>query len=472
MKPAPATFSIMRHQILHILCLCAILLTSCNGKKAARNEVAADAAPDTLRVATLYGPTSYFNYRGQKMGFDYENVKRFADEEGMVLDLHVAPSLQALLEMMEKGEAQLAAYPIPLIEEYKGSLRHCGHREVTWQVLVQPAGKHLLTDVTELVGKSIYVEKDSKYHYRLKNLNQELGGGIDIVPISLDSLITEDLLEMVENGEIPMTVIDSDIAELNKSYYPRLDTGMKISLEQYSSWAVGKNCDSLAARIDRWEKRGDNSEALRTVYKKYFEMSKLPLPYEDPASAFGLKARKDGGISPFDEIFKRHSAIPGYDWRLLAAIGFNESRFDNNVESWAGAKGLMQIMPSTAEEMGVRIETLRNPEKNILAAARLLKKLDNDFKEKIPDDDERLRFVVASYNSGQGHIYDAMALAEKYGLNPNVWFGNVSEAALMKSRPQFYNDPVVKNGYFRGCETTEFVERVMSVYDYFRQHYK
>ena len=447
-----------------------LLISACTGK--IKHQPIADTKeilPDTLHVATLYGPTSYFNYRGQEMGFDYENVKRFADDEGLVLDLRVAPSLQALLKMLTDGEADLAAYPIPVIEEYNKLVRHCGHKEVTWQVLVQPAGKERISDVTELVGKTVYVEKDSKYHFRLKNLDQELGGGIDIKPISLDSLKTEDLIEMVDRAEIPLTIVDSDIAELNKSYFPRLDISMKVSLEQYSSWAVRNDLDSLAKRIDNWEKRRENSEVIRGIYKKYFEISKIPTPYEDPASAFGLRIKKGGKISQYDNAFRRYAKIPGYDWRLLASIGFNESRFDNNVESWAGAQGLMQLMPSTASAMGIPIESIKNPETNIMAAAKLLKNLDKALSSKIEDPEERRLFVIAAYNCGLGHIYDAIALAEKYGLDAKKWTGNVSEAALMKSRPQFYNDPVVKNGYFRGRETTEFVEKVMSVYSYFTQ---
>lgn len=447
------------------------LLTACGHNSGNHKNLSElkSAIPDTLHAATLYGPTSYFDYRGQQMGFDYENVKRFAEDEGMVLDLKVAPSLQALLRMVNEGEADLAAYPIPAIEEYNKTVKHCGHKEVTWQVLVQPKGKDRVSDVTELIGKTVYVEKDSKYHYRLTNLDKELGGGIIIVPINRDSLITEDLIEMVDHGEIPLTVVDSDIAELNKSYYPHLDIGMKISLDQYASWAVRNDCDSLAARLDRWEKRRDNSETLRAIYKKYFEISKNPTPYEDPVSTFGLMIKKDGHISPYDNLFKRHSAIPGYDWRLLAAIGFIESRFDNNVVSWAGAKGLMQLMPSTAKAMGLDPDRLQDSDTNILAAARLLKSLDKSLEDKVPDPDERIMFVVAAYNCGLGHIFDAIALAAKHGLNSEIWLGNVSEAALMKSRPQYYNDPVVKNGYFRGRETIEFVDRVMSVFGYFKK---
>lgn len=458
----------MRNSFLHISALGLLLFSvSCGGKNHNSSTNAEDAPPDTLHVATLYGPTSYFNYRGQEMGFDYENVKRFANDENLVLDLKVAPTLQSLLNMIENGDIDLAAYPIPVIEEYKNLAKHCGYKEVTWQVLVQPDGKNKISDVTQLVGKTIYVEQDSKYHYRLNNLNQELGGGINIVPINKDSLITEDLIRMVDLGEIPLTVVDSDIAELNKSYYPRLDIDMKISLDQYSSWAVRNDLDSLASRIDTWEKRRDNSDMMKEIYKKYFEISKNPTPYEDPVKSLGLNIKKGGKISVYDDSFKRHAHVSGYDWRLLAAIGFNESRFNNDIISWAGAQGLMQLMPVTAQAMGIDPSDLSNPDRNILAAAKLLKKLDSSLVDKVPDKDERLMFVIAAYNCGLGHIFDSIALAEKFGLDSTKWLGNVSEAALMKSRPQYYNDPVVKNGYFRGRETTEFVDKVMSVYNYF-----
>ncbi len=448
-----------------------MLIASCSGgganSKDGKKDSVPETVPDTLHAATLYGPTSYFTYQGQEMGFDYENLKQFAKDEGMVLDLKVASSLKSLLEMVESGEADLAAYPIPVIEEYSKKVKHCGHREITWQVLVQPQSDSLVTDVTQLVGKTVYVEKDSKYHYRLNNLNEEIGGGIEIKPISKDTLIAEDMIEMVDKGDIPLTIVDSDIANLNKSYFPHLNVDTKVSFDQYSSWAVRNDCDSLAARLDSWEKQKKTTDMLKSVYKKYFEDSKQSPLYENTEKTFGLKLRKGDHLSPYDAIFKRHSNTAGFDWKLLAAIGFNESRFNNSIVSWAGARGVMQLMPATARAMGV--SNIENPENNILAAARLLKKLDESLESRIPDSEERMKFVVASYNCGLGHVYDAIALAEKYGLDPKVWTGNVSEAALMKSRPQYYNDPVVKNGYFRGRETVDFVNRVMDVYQYYKE---
>lgn len=447
-----------------------IVSSGCGGNnKKISDTTASDttAIPDTLHAVTLYGPTSYFNYRGQEMGFDYENLKQFAQDEGYVLDLKIASSLKNLLEMVTSGEADLAAYPIPLIDEYKELVTHCGHKEITWQVLVQPQSDSLINDVTQLVGKVVYVEKDSKYHYRINNLNQELGGGIKIVPIDKDTLMTEDMIEMVDKREIPLTIVDSDIAALNHSYFPHLDVSLKVGLDQYSSWAVRKDCTDLAEELENWGKRKETSETMKSVYRKYFEMSKESPLYDTAGKTFGLNLKKGDALSPYDNLFKRHSSTAGFDWQLLAAIGFNESRFKSNIVSWAGARGVMQLMPATARAMGV--SNLETPDNNILAAARLLKKLDESLESRVPDDKERMKFVVASYNCGLGHVYDAIALAEKYGLNPKIWTGNVSEAALMKSRPQYYNDPVVRNGYFRGRETVDFVDRVMNVYEYYKE---
>ncbi len=422
---------------------------------------------DTLHVATLYSPTSYFNYRGQDMGFDYENIRQFADSAGYVMDLKVASNLQELLDMLDRGEADVAAYPVPRIGEYTRKVLYCGPKEVTWQVLVQPDGREKITDVTQLVGKEIYVEKDSKYHYRMNNLNAELGGGLIIKPISRDTLISEDLIEMVHNGEIPLTVVDSDVAELNKSYYPDLDISMKVSLDQMSGWAVSRKDSVLAREIDTWNSTFAHQGFSKNLYKKYFENSKVLAT--DVLDAMPATRRSDGSISPYDHLFQRHSAASGRDWEMLAAIGYVESRFRNDVSSWAGAKGIMQIMPGTARALGYGGRDMRDPDVNIGAGAALVAKLDKSLQKKIADPDERIKFVLAAYNSGLGHVLDGIALAAKYGYDPTRWEGHVSEAILMKSNPKYYNDPVVKNGYFRGRETVNFVETVMRTYNGYRK---
>lgn len=427
---------------------------------------------DTLKVVTLYSPTSFFSYRGENMGIDYENVRKFAEDEGMVLDIQTVSNINHLIEKLKNGEAHLAAYPIPSIAEYNSEILHCGHREVTNQVLVQRNGKELIKDVTELVGKDVYVEKNSKFHYRLENLNEELGGGINIITVESDTIVSDDFLQMVKTREIDYAVVDSETASLYKQAYPELDISLKLSSDQAASWAVGVGLDSLAAKINRWENRTHSPEFVKEIYKRYFDRA-LNDEFDINLSYFkNIDFSKKKSVSNYDELFKKYSSIAGYDWRLLAAIAYCESRYNPSVESRFGAKGLMQVMPSTARAVGVDPGSITYPENNILAASKILERLDRTFKDKIEDPEERMKFVVAAYNSGLGHIYDSMTIAEKTGLDPQRWTGNVSISALMKSRPEYYNDPDVKHGYFRGRETVDFVDHVTSIYDYLQQNLK
>lgn len=427
---------------------------------------------DTLKVVTLYGPTSYFDYRGEIMGIDYENARRFAEDEGMAIEFKTMNNIQELISALKSGDAQLAAYPIPYISEYNAEVLHCGHQEISRQILVQREGEEKITDVTQLIGKEIYVGDHSKYHYRLENLNEELGGGIKIHPIDNDTIVSEDFLEMVATGQIDYAVVDSEMAYLYKPAYPSLDLSLALSADQASSWAVAPGLDSLAAKIDRWENRTHSPEFIKSIYKRYYDRA-LTDAFDSNLSYFkSLDLAKNGKVSNYDDIFKKYSASSGYDWRLLAAIAFCESNYNPTIASRFGAFGLMQVMPSSAKAVGIDPSSLASPDNNVKAATRILKKLESSFEKRIDDPEERMKFVIASYNSGLGHIFDAMALAEKMGLDPLKWTGNVGVAALMKSRPEYYNDPVVKHGYFRGRETVDFVDHVLSIQNYLKQNTK
>ncbi|MCC8071385.1 MAG: transporter substrate-binding domain-containing protein [Bacteroidales bacterium] len=426
--------------------------------------------PDTLRVVTLYSPTSYFIYREETMGYDYDLVQRFATDKGLTLQLEVAPSLSAAIEMVDSGLVDLIAYEVPVTAEYRPHIVACGIESITHQVLVQPKKSAndttAIRDVTQLVGRDIYVEAGSKYHHRLNNLNDELGGGINIHPIDRDTLITEDLIAMVSKGEIPLTVVDSDIARLNKTYYNDLDITLEISFPQRAAWGVAPDHSWLGDTINEWMAQAAPRQQQTMLLKRYFEMSK-----SQPSIQYKLDLSR-GRVSPFDALFKRYAKEVGYDWRLLAAQGFAESRFDSTQVSWAGARGIMQIMPGTARAHGLSMEYVSHNEPSIATAAKIIASLDRSFASRVPDRQERMKFIVAAYNSGMAHILDAIALAEKYGLDPQRWDGNVAQALLMKSKPEYYNDPVCRYGYFRGRQTTEYVRTVFGYYDLIRQKIK
>lgn len=425
--------------------------------------------PDTLRVVTLYSPTSYFIYREEPMGYDYDLVSRLAQDKGAVLSLTVATNLAAAVEMLDSGKVDLIAYEVPVTAEYRQRVVPCGLESITHQVLVQPrnAGKDKISDVTDLVGHKVYVEEGSKYHHRMENLNQELGGGVEVIPIDKDTLITEDLIAMVSRKEIPLTIVDSDIARLNKTYYPDLDITLQVSFAQRNAWGVAPGREWLADSITRWME-GEQPRMTRDfLLKRYFERSK-DNSYSSPRFSIDFSG---GRISPFDHLFRKYSAQINYDWRLLAAQSYCESHFDSTVVSWAGARGIMQLMPSIARAYGLNETTVTHNEPNIAAAAKMIESLNRTFSAKVPDPAERNKFIVAAYNSGIAHILDAIEIARKYGLDPTRWDGNVENALLMKSNPEVYNDPVCKYGYFRGRQTCEYVRQVFDFYSRARQRF-
>ena len=418
-----------------------------------------------LVVLTLYSSTSYFIYRGQEMGFQYELSGQFAKSLGLKLRIEVANSVDELIQKLLAGEGDMIAYNLPVTKEWKDSLIYCGEDIITHQVIVQQGkGKQKpLKDVTELIGKDIYV-KPGKYYDRLVNLNNELGGGIQIQKVTNDSITTEDLITQVAQGKIPYTVADNDLAKLNKTYYPNLNIGLSISFDQRSSWAVRKDCPELAAAATKWHEGNMTSPAYTASMKRYFENSKM-MPHSP------ILSLREGKISHYDDLFKKYSKDIGWDWRMLASLAYTESNFDTTAVSWAGAKGLMQLMPATARAMGVPPGKEQNPEESVKAAVKYIAATDRSL-SMIPDKQERLSFILASYNAGLGHIYDAMALAEKYGKNKLVWKDNVENFILLKSNEEYFTDPICKNGYFRGIETYNFVRDILSRYESYKKKIK
>jgi membrane-bound lytic murein transglycosylase F len=177
-------------------------------------------------------------------------------------------------------------------------------------------------------------------------------------------------------------------------------------------------------------------------------------------------ALNTGKVSKYDDMIRQFSVFIKWDWRLLASLICQESRFDPTVESYTGAYGLMQVMPVTGKNFGIDIT--ESPENNIKAGIRYINWLHSIFDSKVPDEKERISFILASYNAGPGHILDAMKLAEKNGMNPQIWDGNVAVWLLKKSEPRYFRDSVVKNGYFKGKESVAFVSEVLNRYEHYK----
>jgi membrane-bound lytic murein transglycosylase F len=229
---------------------------------------------------------------------------------------------------------------------------------------------------------------------------------------------------------------------------------------------VRKNSPKLLEAANEWLREEKKSLEYRLVYNKYFKNQKA----SSRRFASDYYSLRSGKISAFDDILKEYASKADMDWRLLAALVYQESRFDPNAQSWMGAQGLMQVLPSTAQRFGIR--NLRHPESNVKAGTAYLQFLNRFWAKEIPDSAQRIRFVLASYNAGLGHVADARRLADKYGRNPDRWKNNVDTFLLLKSDRQYYLDPVVRYGYCRGSEPYHYVRDILERYESYQQFFR
>ena len=227
-----------------------------------------------------------------------------------------------------------------------------------------------------------------------------------------------------------------------------------------TQWYLRANNEELQKELRTWYDEGQ-----LTMAQAAEKQGHLPQPRSYHFDAPILNAPK-GIISRYDALFQRYASLAHTDWRLLAALSYQESKFNPTAVSWAGAKGLMQLMPATARQLGITEGNIFDPATNIEGGARTLGSLQALFID-IFSTDERLNFALASYNGGYGHIRDAMRLAAKHGHNARRW-SEVADYVLALSEPLYYNDPVVRNGYMRGTETVNYVRQVRQRYDIYR----
>jgi membrane-bound lytic murein transglycosylase F len=228
------------------------------------------------------------------------------------------------------------------------------------------------------------------------------------------------------------------------------------------AWAVRKNSPELISQLNSWIEEKQNGALFDRLYKKYFIDRRSYL--ERVTSEYLTSST--GKLCEYDDLFKRNAAELNWDWRLMAAQAFQESRFKRDARSWAGAQGLMQMMPATGRQYGVKNPL--DPEDNVQGAVRFLKWLNEYWLDRIPDDNERLKFILASYNAGAGHVDDAQRLTVKYGGNPQSW-EDVSYWLLQTSTQQYSSDPVVRFGFCRGIEPVNYVDFILKRFEHYKQ---
>ena len=444
-----------------------------NEELLAKRDLAEIQADGKLRALIAYSATSYFLYRGQPMGYEYELLKRLADDLGVELELHLSRDLDEMLNELKKGAVDIVAHGLAITTERKQEVAFAEHLYITEQVLVQrkPEGwrgmtldeirEAMISDPIQLIGDTISVRKNSSYFKRIRNLSREIGGEIIIDTLN-GNFTTDEIIKMVADGKIKYTLADKNLASINASYYPNLDVEVPLSFSQRIAWAVRPGSEELLKATNQWIRREKKQDDYYVIYNKYFK-NKRSFKRRVNSPFYSLNQKQ---ISRFDPIIKEHSRTLGWDWRLLASLIYQESRFDPEAESWSGAKGLMQLMPETAEDLGVTATA--DAGEVIRAGAQYLRQLYNNFSH-VPDSVQRIKFTMASYNCGYSHVLDAQNLAKVKGLKDTIWDDHVEKMILALSLPQNYNHEVVKFGYVRGLEPLQYVQQIFKRYEHYRK---
>ncbi len=330
-----------------------------------------------LIVLTMYGPATYFEFRGEDFGFQYRLADAFAQSIGVTVRVSVCRSTTELVERLREGEGDLIACNMEPTDSLRGELTYCGEREI------------------------------SQFMDTLQSVDPSIGNG------------------------------------KGKTF----------------AWAVSRQATNLSAQLDSW--LTDHQRNLLAIASPHVADSRGRVYAPRRRALSPMLDAAHGRISIYDALFKKYASSCGWDWRLLAAQSYQESAFDSHAVSWMGAMGLMQLMPSTARDMGVGQHEIFVPEPNIRGAARLIRQLDSHYAD-IRNADERINFVLAAYNAGAGHVDDARRMARKHGCKADVWTGEVERIVLRMSDSRFYNDPLVQHGYFRGSETFNYVRDIRS----------
>ncbi|KPL12374.1 MAG: lytic transglycosylase [Bacteroides sp. SM23_62] len=423
-----------------------------------------------LIAITDYSSTDYFIYRGQPLGYQYDMLQDLADHMNIKLEVVVSNSLEETFNCLRMGDCDLIALNLTVTKRRRSQVNFITPHGQTRQVLVQrkpenwermspsQVDRALIRNQLDLAGKKVYVQHNSAYYRRMLNLAEEIGDTIDVVDVPED---VETLIMLVADGQIDYTVCDENVALVNQTYYPNLDIRTAVSFPQNLAWAVNSEATQLKEVIDEWLDQYRKSARYAVIYNKYFKNQRSASIVK--SDLFTLSS---GKISAYDDHIKEYSEQIGWDWRLLASMIYQESRFDPGARSWAGAFGLMQLMPVTARRFGINMNSPARDQIN--AGTQFISWLDKRFIASVPDKEERIKFILASYNAGPGHIFDAIRLADKDGKDPRKWHGNVDEYLLKKSNPQYYQDPVVKYGYCRGTETINYVNQVLDRYNHYR----
>jgi membrane-bound lytic murein transglycosylase F len=406
-----------------------------------------------LRVLLRNNAASYFLYKGELHGFEYELAKAFAEANKLRLEVIVPDTHSQLLEWLQDGRGDVAAGFLEPSDELIA-------RGFAFSKPYHFAPRHLVVRADQeldcaagMEGMTVMVRRSSPYWQDLLDL-QEAGASFEIEAAPED-VETEELIALVAAGQIDATVADGHLLDIELARGLAVKSGFKLSGDREHAVAVRAKNQKLLAALNKFIKEQYKGVVYNILYKKYFTNQRNIRNL----SAGRVGSKEGSGLSPYDEAMRKYAEKYGFDWRLIAAQMYQESRFDPKAKSFAGAQGLLQVMPRTAKFMG--FSKIKKPEDGIHAGVKYLDWVRNRFEPTLPFN-ERMWFTLAAYNAGHGHVEDARRLARQKGWDGDRWFDNAEKAMLLLSKKKYASK--ARYGYVRGIEPVSYVRNIRQRY--------
>jgi membrane-bound lytic murein transglycosylase F len=407
----------------------------------------------TLVMLTRNGASSYYIGSDGDTGPEYELVREFSDFLGVALEIRVADAFNQLSGLLESGQGELIAANLTRTFERELLFNFGPTYLETSTIVVYRRGERRPETLADLTGGKIMVIAGSSYEEALIEARTEIP---DLHWEPRVDVAIEDLLLAVSDGAIDYTLIDSSIFDLNIHFYPSVAPAFELPGLVPHAWAFpGGSDDSLAQKARTFMRQARHSGRLEAISQAFFPQSDKM----DRVGMFQFLQQVRERLPPLLPIFQSVADAHGLDWRLLAAIGYQESHWNPEAQSFTGVRGIMMLTRQTADHLGVTDRL--DPEQSIEGGARYLIQLRNRIPKRIPEPD-RSWMALAAYNMGIGHLRDARILTQKLGADPDSWL-EVKQHLNLLSQEKWYKD--LKYGYARGFEARQFVENIRSYYD-------
>ena len=427
-----------------------------------KNEIGSDLTTfenvkrtGVLRLITADSINTYYMYNNKPTGFEYDLAVAFADYLNVDLDI-VTPGWNNMFPYLAQGKGDFIAAGLAITGEWLERVNF----SIPYQTIQQHIVHHKLVfgpkNIDDLTYRTIHISRGTAYQSRLEKIK---ASGIEFNYILHGNLPTEELIRMVHDREIRFTVAVNNIAYLNQRYYPDIRIGIPIHKKQSLAWAVNKQDSKMLEQVNKFFLYARETGLLQRISNKYY----AHIEDTDPFDLKRFHQRLTTRLPKYRQTIMDESAKYGFDWKLVAAVVYQESHFDPNAKSFTNVRGLMQVTTATAREMG--ITDLLDPTQSIRAGIKYLDKMVGKF-DYIEDEYEQLLFGLASYNVGYGHVLDAIALAESKALDGTKW-QNLKTTLPLLSKSKYHK--TTKYGYARGWEPVQYVKRILTYYDILKQ---